>query len=102
MADLPLEDNSCYERDRKAQHNSSHDEQNDSELGNRKDPAIEPHQSQSSFVERSYIETLLKQLVSPKKSAKTQRILRNDDVASRGSTHMYLPNPRETAIACFR
>lgn len=38
---LPLDDDNRYECDRIAQHNSSHNEQNDPELGNRKNPAIE-------------------------------------------------------------
>lgn len=60
MADLPLEDDNYDERDRETQHNSSHDEQNDSELCNRKDPAIErktryetasAHQPRSPFIQ---------------------------------------------------
>lgn len=36
-----LEYDNHYERDCKTQHDGSHDEQNDPELGNGKDPAIE-------------------------------------------------------------
>lgn len=48
------------------------------------------------------MESLLKQMVSPKKSSKTQRVLRNVDVASRGNIHMCLPNPREIAVLYVR
>ena len=41
MVSLPLKDDNHYERNRPTQHNSSHDEQNDPQLSNRKDPAIE-------------------------------------------------------------
>lgn len=108
---LPLEYDNHYERDCKTQHDGSHDEQNDPELGNRKDPAIErktryetasANQTRSPFVGQSYMESLLKQMVSPKKSSKTQRVWRNIDVASRGSIHMCLPNPRGIAILCVR